>query len=205
MTGKSIRYGFTLIELLIVVAIIGVLAAIAIPNFLQAQTRAKMSACMSQMRTLATAVETYCVDYTLYPPYGRITPADVVEYPATQNAMTDRMSFIGTVITTPIPYITRIPLDPFAGGFAGPPQIVDIEYLNLVQHVANFGSSPPLFAAQLIPAWGPWRMVGAGPDADRGMDIKTNIVYDPSNGTVSNGDIVRCWKYPESRMNPNAP
>ena len=35
-------------------------------------------------------------------------------------------------------------------------------------------------------------MVACGPDGDRGGDIKMDTVYDPTNGTVSNGDIVRC-------------
>ena len=53
---------FTLIELLIVVAIIAILAAIAVPNFLEAQTRAKISRTVSDMRSIATAVEAYIID-----------------------------------------------------------------------------------------------------------------------------------------------
>lgn len=60
------RKGFTLIELLIVVAIIAILAAIAVPNFLEAQTRAKVSRCKADMRTQAVAMEAYYVDYNTY-------------------------------------------------------------------------------------------------------------------------------------------
>ena len=58
---------FTLIELLIVVAIIAILAAIAVPNFLEAQTRAKVARVRSDQRTLATALETYNLDNNGYP------------------------------------------------------------------------------------------------------------------------------------------
>jgi general secretion pathway protein G len=59
--------GFTLIELPIVIAIIGILAAIAIPNLLNAVQRGKQKRTMSDMRALATAVEAYAVDNNLYP------------------------------------------------------------------------------------------------------------------------------------------
>jgi prepilin-type N-terminal cleavage/methylation domain-containing protein len=197
--------GFTLIELLIVVAIIAILAAIAVPNFLEAQVRAKVARCKSDIRSMATALEAYRVDWDAYPPYGRIDPGGALQYPARVNNMNDRMCFVGPPITTPVAYVTGFFPDPFATHFLPPPEMKWIEYLNLEQHVGNFGSAPPPFAPQLIPAWGLWRMVAAGPDGDRGLDIKLNIVYDPTNGTVSNGDIVRCQRLPDSQMNPIAP
>ena len=59
--------GFTLIELLIVIAIIGILAAIAIPNLLNAVQRGKQKRTMSDMRALAAAIEAYMVDTGSYP------------------------------------------------------------------------------------------------------------------------------------------
>jgi len=59
--------GFTLIELLIVVAIIGIIAAIAIPNLLNAIDRGKQKRTMADMRSIGTAVESYAVDNNFYP------------------------------------------------------------------------------------------------------------------------------------------
>jgi general secretion pathway protein G len=59
--------GFTLIELLIVVAIIGIIAAIAIPNLLNAIDRGKQKRTMADLRSIGTAVESYAVDNNIYP------------------------------------------------------------------------------------------------------------------------------------------
>src|SRR5262245_10606079 len=59
--------GFTLIELLIVVAIIGIIAAIAIPNLLNAIDRSKQKRSMADMRSIGTAVEEYAIDNNFYP------------------------------------------------------------------------------------------------------------------------------------------
>jgi type II secretion system protein G len=59
--------GFTLIELLIVVAIIGIIAAIAVPNLLAAIQRSKRSRTAADMRAIGTALGSYQVDNNIYP------------------------------------------------------------------------------------------------------------------------------------------
>jgi type II secretion system protein G len=62
--------GFTLIELLIVVAIIGIIAAIAIPNLLNAINRGRQKRSMADIRTIGTATEAYAVDMAFYPTFA---------------------------------------------------------------------------------------------------------------------------------------
>jgi type II secretion system protein G len=61
------KKGFTLIELLIVVAIIGIIAAIAIPNLLVALQKGKQKATMGDMKSIGTAVESYITDWSFAP------------------------------------------------------------------------------------------------------------------------------------------
>lgn len=99
----SFLTGFTLIELLIVVAIISILSAIAIPNFMTAQTRAKVADVKSALRTGMLGLEAYYVDQNNYPPMREWMAVpnrtDCYEYPME--------------ITTPVAYITSRPTDPF--------------------------------------------------------------------------------------------
>ena len=80
MLGRKAR-GFTLIELLIVVAIIGIIAAIAIPNLLNAIDRGKQKRSMADIRSIGTAVEAYSVDTNIYPTSGSITAVETVLEP----------------------------------------------------------------------------------------------------------------------------
>lgn len=72
--------GFTLIELLIVVAIIGIIAAIAIPNLLNAINRGRQKRSMADMRTIASAVEQYQVDFNFYPKATNGSVANLATY-----------------------------------------------------------------------------------------------------------------------------
>lgn len=87
------RCGFTLIELLIVVAIIGILAAIAVPNFLNAQTRAKIAQVYGNMKSLQTSIGTYIID-------NNDCPVDLGG--ETANGTTYQQ------LTTPVAYVSSI-------------------------------------------------------------------------------------------------
>ena len=61
-TNSNRKSGFTLVEIMIVVAIIGLLAAIAIPNFVKARTRAQANACIANLKQIEGAKETYMLE-----------------------------------------------------------------------------------------------------------------------------------------------
>src|SRR5690606_7466083 len=98
---------FTLIELLIVVAIIAILAAIAVPNFLEAQMRAKVTRVKADKRTIATALESYYVDNNAYPILDLYRQFNhVVDWGGGVNGATS--------LTTPVAYLTTVDYaDPF--------------------------------------------------------------------------------------------
>ncbi len=185
--------GFTLIELLIVVAIIAILAAIAVPNFLEAQARSKVSRAKADMRSIATAIEAYRVDHNQYPP--------------TQHAQESRYAYI----TSPIAYITSIPPDPFGTGTPGM-WTYPSGYLGFYTYDFMVSYAPEkLWGAPFYPDYfydvvtdamvssprsKAWYLASAGPDKRVGLDVNNNPEfrakpYDPTNGTVSPGDIHR--------------
>jgi type IV pilus assembly protein PilA len=83
------RKGFTLIELLIVVVIIGILAAIAIPKFANTKQKAVVASMKSDLRNLVTAQEAYFSDNNAYAPaIGAVQAAGVVAFtPSTGNVL----------------------------------------------------------------------------------------------------------------------
>ena len=196
--------GFTLIELLIVVAIIAILAAIAVPNFLEAQTRAKVSRVMADLRTEGIAITAYEVDHLQFPLLQRVNPRAklgqwVVDFLDVRN---DNQRHMGHLLTTPIEYLGEIPWDYFNSGLYVPhPNCGNMDWrgkiVSSVFSGAPHGTKPRSEPGQ--PALNPiteiysgfWQLESAGPDRSWHCDPNNaEYFYDPTNGILSPGQIV---------------
>jgi type II secretion system protein G len=193
---------FTLIELLIVVLIIAILAAIAIPNFMEFQTRAKVSRVKNDMRSVATALEAYNVDEGTYPATHMILQGRAYYY-------------LGLFrLTSPIAYIVNIPRDGFG------------EYETFGEKVEDLyefgcGKAGKHYSGLETYPNDTWMLESAGPDGIEDtqsgytdvyytgtypwVNIADNaerrrgllaLFYDPTNGTVSRGQIFRAGGAP---------
>ena len=193
------KKGFTLIELLIVVAIIAILAAIAIPNFLEAQVRAKVSRMNASLRTAALAMESYFTDNNHYP-LTTYTPFGT--YP-----LEERWKLWPGALTTPISFISsEAPLvDVFRAAHGYKTQLAnEIMYLPSEFYTVKYGNNVPATYTAQVNRYGYWVLRSAGPDTwyqnflwmkgdyDNGGWFLGS--YDPTNGTVSGGDIYRSQK-----------
>src|SRR5512141_1637315 len=101
---KRNKKGFTLIELLIVVAIIGIIVAIAIPNLLNAIQRAKQKRSMADMRSAGTAAESYSIDYNQYPPAAAFALPGSIKYASAAAVSGNFATYVQPT------YIQKLPL-----------------------------------------------------------------------------------------------
>jgi type II secretion system protein G len=171
--------GFTLIELLIVVAIFAILAAIAIPNFIEAQVRSKVSRVKADMRSVATALESYRVDHPAYPA-GSGTVVQAVQDGKPQVVLNP---VVLAPLTTPIAYISSIPKDAFDRRWR--PTAADG-----MQRVPEEDAALKYYAYR-GPAWKTW-MIGRRPELNVSHDSgKMWVLSSPGpNNTQSFGNMV---------------
>ncbi len=185
-TLAGLPRGFTLIELLVVVAVIAILAAVAVPNFLEAQARAKCSRARADLRTVATALESYSADNNGH-------------YPA-DRPRGDLDGFLAApALTSPVAYLASLGgvIDPFRRDLDLVPADADeaYRYWNLAGRARE--SDPiPAAVANGIETEGSWVVSSAGPDRvdqypTSGDHLYETVLYDATNGTVTRGDIVR--------------
>jgi len=205
------RKAFTLIELLIVVAIIAILAAIAVPNFIEAQTRAKIAREKTDLRTLGLAMSAYQLDNNEFCIGPQDAPAPTWTDYIPRTSPTNWWNWQGYSVefgqwfhlTTPIAYLASVPHDTFKRPFNEQWNIWEDYY-----RMWNFANKQPT---------GQWGcpstyyakihgvivlMAGVGPDLVEDVSDGTAwgipvgqgsssglMIYDPTNGTMSSGDI----------------
>lgn len=223
---KSLRNvgGFTLIELLIVVAIIAILAAIAVPNFLEAQMRAKVGRVKADQRSIALALEAYAVDNNnTYPNMHVLQGADW-EYVG--------WGYAQRKLTTPVAYMTTMLADvfqlradqltqhlrtrdmwlhgnPYVNSSYDPVANNDrhvMDYEDFAGGRVQSGAVNTDWVQRWHLSYGnsQWKLQSFGPlreTTDYGWALTTsepgwpNKYYDPTNGTVSRGLITRTQAY----------
>ncbi len=175
--NKTSSKAFTLIELLIVVAIIGILAAIAVPNFLNAQTRAKIARVYADIKAQSTALEQYRLDNNHYPP---------------SNVPAPRLR----KLSTPFAYIASVPRDIFADTL-DPSQAPARGFFHYVEreseeawfrsdwHSSNSNLQTSANNSLEIPGGLAWHIRSVGPD----KVLNYGFPFDVTNGLISTGDI----------------
>jgi prepilin-type N-terminal cleavage/methylation domain-containing protein len=201
--------GFTLIELLIVVAIIAILAAIAVPNFLEAQMRAKVARSKANHHAYMTAIGAYRIDSNSALPPGP-------QYGEWSHWIW-RYGF-QWALTSPVPYMSTALEDPLweLSNAFGQAYFYEYHLLdnNIAKAVLTKGTQgltarvPGMWTKVAYgsvdkPVWTAWRegmfkkwnhdnanyaILGRGPG---GLLYYTyTILYDPTNGTISPGEII---------------
>jgi len=213
------RRAFTLIELLIVTAILGILGAIAVPNFLQARLRAQTAKTNGDMDAVAKAVMMFRLDQNHFPPatdnLGESYVSGKVDFMYIEEFVTFQTSKAGTPVaclTSPIPYLSQAPLDPFSNdpvlpyGYAGGrigyiitsfgPDRDQNEGINDLNHRGDIDEPTAFLLADgeeteysLMASF-----MGTSTRQQSPARLRNYLqarTYDPSNGLVSNGDLWR--------------
>ena len=213
--GRLRNRGFTLIELLIVVAILGILAAIAVPNFLNAQTRAKVSRCLSDEKSLATAVQSFTLDRNMM-----LVDIRDDDTPIGVSRIQDDFDFVGmngnsgnrnnlavlSPLTTPVSYMASLPVTPFIPKGVSVIKSGNNEAWGRVGNdvYAYWDNDPQISTPwsvsnndwnlsgvfRYLPSWEPWDfiLISFGPGM-KGATLNSGVPYTSTNGLNSRGEI----------------
>ncbi len=176
------KKGFTLLELMTVATLIGILTAIAVPNFLNATYRARIARSQAEIEGIVWALEMYSIDCDAYP---------LNEKSGTSN--------VGDLVplTQPIPYLSSIPEDIFLSPTRpGSKEYIETErngnpYYAYVNFLQTDGQRRPLRPYGQN-GTANYTVYGFGPAFTRGCDPMippSFILYTPSNGMISQGVI----------------
>lgn len=214
---RRLRQGFTLIELLIVIAIILILISIALPNFLEAQARARLARVKGDLRSLITAVEAFRTErgVLLIDFWDDATPDSQKRWKEKlgqvgRNPMFEYSTFeeVFYPLTSPARYMTKIPIDLFADakrqvGLSGQEKGAGYLYFDndplfpkICDHYIDrfFPGHPLQIESRSRPTYeGEYGILSVGPDGWLGNTKdgdNRGIGYSPTNGTMSTGDMV---------------
>lgn len=211
------RHGFTLIELLIVIAIILILISIALPNFLEAQARARLARVKGDLRSLITAVEAFRTErgVLLIDFWDDGTPESKKRWEVKlgqvgRNPIYKYNTFeeVFYPLTSPARYMTKIPIDLFADpkrqvGLNGQEKGAGYLYFDndpMFPKTYDYGidrfapGNALQISSQTKPLQeGEFGMLSVGPDSCLGINIngdQRGMAYNPTNGTYSRGDMI---------------
>jgi prepilin-type N-terminal cleavage/methylation domain-containing protein len=211
--------GFTLIELLIVIAIILILIAIALPNFLEAQIRAKVANSNAELRTIETAMASYFTDRGRHMADGfemfNLGLDPTGGYPTGGEGS----NIIYSQLTTPVAYVTDIPVDEFqvatiavdsAGNGLGDRDKALVHYRCYAEGWKCAAADGRLVQGNCTGSLlfdpeerflGDWIFLSPGPNGEHNYGewaMARDVIlagsprtYSPTNGTKSHGDIVK--------------
>lgn len=185
MNTSSRIPGFTLIELIIVVVVIAILAALMMANIQEIQARVKVARTKSDLKAVSFSMEGFAVDAGRYPP---VQPGGMLE---------QRFAFV----TTPVAYISSAPTDPFgdqvpiSDWWSTRFRTYEIVTDSHPYHQAMF--SHPIYGFNhLVDPTAKYYIAGQGPDLIRNDTLGDPALfwlpYDPTNGTLSMGDLFKC-------------
>ncbi|MBN1477396.1 prepilin-type N-terminal cleavage/methylation domain-containing protein [Candidatus Sumerlaeota bacterium] len=212
------RGAFTFIELLVVIAIIAVLAAISVPNFLEAQVRSKVARVKADLATLVAAIEDYHLDHHAYPPnlpwmdrvldssrlpterenLGGSTRDTAAGRPFAYSGYSFLQSW-DALAGFDVPALLETGASPLRALYEPTQYVAEVlpdpfsVFRNVTYLYVNWeGHYPGGLPLEADGPCVPFVLLSVGPDTYLDTAYPTNLAflpYDPTNGITSNGDI----------------